>query len=403
MTEPNKRQELLPGHPFANIFRAMNEEELQALIRSMENGYDPRWPITLYEGQILDGRNRQQAALLAGAEPVFETFTGDHEAALLFVVAANLYRRHLSDTEKVFIGVQALLPMWEMVKAEKQKAAGVEGMKGGRPTLGTEKTLEADRPQGLSEGPSRKKRQPQARDEAAKALGVSGRSLARGKRIAVQAPDLVPAVVAGEISMDAAEQVVVKRSADAAKEAKIAAAASAVEALIVRYAMDGWNGWGKTAVEEAAGLLTLLSNAEVDAVIPIIHRLGIPTTEALIMTRNLVTAAPELRALWLALSASDDDRDRTLVDTELLGLKPAIEERQVILIELRVRLEELESRVRKAARLYPEDALAGEYRALADRYHHLADETRTLAEKTKEANLERAKRRLAGAVAITGA
>ena len=60
----------VPFHELANIFPMMSPDEYAALLADMRaNGYDETAPIVLYEGQILDGRNRWKAARELGREP----------------------------------------------------------------------------------------------------------------------------------------------------------------------------------------------------------------------------------------------------------------------------------------------------------------------------------------------
>ncbi|MDX9763263.1 MAG: hypothetical protein RBT82_14545, partial [Desulfomonilia bacterium] len=58
-------------------------------------------PIVLYEGKILDGRNRYLACKIAGVEPRFITYGGD--CPWEFVWAENAERRHLTDGQKYLI------------------------------------------------------------------------------------------------------------------------------------------------------------------------------------------------------------------------------------------------------------------------------------------------------------
>ena len=64
------------------------------------NGYRQDRPIMLYEGSILDGRHRYEAALKSGAEPIFVEFQGSVVDAIAYVTSENVTRRHLSDLEK---------------------------------------------------------------------------------------------------------------------------------------------------------------------------------------------------------------------------------------------------------------------------------------------------------------
>ena len=64
------------------------------------NGFRQDRAIATYEGKILDGRHRYEAALKAGAEPIFAEFQGTKEEAIAYVTSENVARRHLSDLEK---------------------------------------------------------------------------------------------------------------------------------------------------------------------------------------------------------------------------------------------------------------------------------------------------------------
>jgi hypothetical protein len=88
-------------HPTASNFPMMDPSSLEfkGLVASIrENGL---WePITMHEGMVLDGRNRLRACEEAGIEPRFEDFDDTETTALAFVLAKNLYRRHLTEGQK---------------------------------------------------------------------------------------------------------------------------------------------------------------------------------------------------------------------------------------------------------------------------------------------------------------
>lgn len=69
-------------------------------------GYRQDRPIVVFEGAILDGRHRYEAAVKANVDPVFIEFEGSREEAIDYVTSENVARRHLNNTEKEFFYVQ---------------------------------------------------------------------------------------------------------------------------------------------------------------------------------------------------------------------------------------------------------------------------------------------------------
>ena len=70
------------------------------------NGFRLDRAITTYEGKILDGRHRYEAALQAGVDPVFVEFQGTKEEAIAYVTSENVARRHLNNQEKEYFYAQ---------------------------------------------------------------------------------------------------------------------------------------------------------------------------------------------------------------------------------------------------------------------------------------------------------
>ena len=88
-------------HALSLFMRHFTETESAALRESIKAGYDPTFPILLYEGQVLDGWNRYVVCCAleeAGHDitPVFVDFSGSKDEAVTLVSNANLNRRHLS-------------------------------------------------------------------------------------------------------------------------------------------------------------------------------------------------------------------------------------------------------------------------------------------------------------------
>jgi|ERR1700722_466730 len=152
-------------HPVADIFPMLNDDELKALAEDIKaKGLTE--PITLYEGKVLDGRNRYRACELAEVVPHFIEYEGDD--VLGFVVSKNLRRRHLSESQRAQIAAEI-----------------------------------ANMPQGFrSDQPSANLQKVTSVPKAAELMNVSTRSVATAKTI--KDPDLKAAVKTGKTSVSAA-------------------------------------------------------------------------------------------------------------------------------------------------------------------------------------------------------
>jgi N6-adenosine-specific RNA methylase IME4 len=91
-------------HPFAEIFPLLDADSLSRLADDIKaNGLNN--PITLFEGAILDGRNRYRACLQAGVEPRFVEF--ENSDPVSFVISSNALRRDLTKSQRAAIAVTA--------------------------------------------------------------------------------------------------------------------------------------------------------------------------------------------------------------------------------------------------------------------------------------------------------
>lgn len=104
-------------HPLADMFPMLGDAELSELAEDIRaNGqHEPIW---LYEGKILDGRNRYCACAAAGVAPTFRTYEGDQPVA--FVISLNLHRRHLTYDQRVGLALK-VKPMLEEEARERQR------------------------------------------------------------------------------------------------------------------------------------------------------------------------------------------------------------------------------------------------------------------------------------------
>jgi len=95
-------------HELCTIFPPIDIEGFDSLLDDIkENGLLE--PIVIYEGKILDGRNRYQICLILGIEP--ETVEYDGNDPLAFVLSKNLHRRHLNESQRAMVASKlATLP-----------------------------------------------------------------------------------------------------------------------------------------------------------------------------------------------------------------------------------------------------------------------------------------------------
>src|ERR1700730_12432930 len=95
-----------PYHELANIFPMLAGDDYTAFREDIRVN-KLRVPIMLFEGSILDGRNRDYACLDLGIAPKFETFTGSYLEAVAYVESLNIRRRHLKGNQRAMVAALA--------------------------------------------------------------------------------------------------------------------------------------------------------------------------------------------------------------------------------------------------------------------------------------------------------
>lgn len=94
----------LTFHEYANLFPMLDDGSLDELVEDIRtNGLMN--PITLYEGQVLDGRNRYTACLRAGVPVRGDELPSDVDP-LKFVASQNLHRRHLDTSQRSMVAAR---------------------------------------------------------------------------------------------------------------------------------------------------------------------------------------------------------------------------------------------------------------------------------------------------------
>lgn len=170
----------MPFHPLADLFPLMKGNEFDELVYSIKQ-HGLREPITLYEGTILDGRNRYRACEVAGVEPRFVQFTGNdfHE----FVTDKNLHRRHLNPSQLGLIG--AKMATLKIGNPNMKKSSPITDKSAIAPSAG----------------------------EVAKILGISSDTIVNAKRVLLDGTtEEIAAVERGEASVTTIADAIRKRN-----------------------------------------------------------------------------------------------------------------------------------------------------------------------------------------------
>jgi hypothetical protein len=118
-------EQTLTIHPAADILPLMREADFQQLKADRElRGLQE--PICLYQGQILDGRNRYRACTELGIEPVTREYEG--HAPEDFVLSVNLYRRHLNESQRAMSAARQATQRWGGARSKAQNYALSRGV-----------------------------------------------------------------------------------------------------------------------------------------------------------------------------------------------------------------------------------------------------------------------------------
>lgn len=92
-------------HEYCLMFPPADEITIEEMSYDIQkNGLSD--PVVLYEGKILDGRNRYLACKKAGLKPRTVEYDGDDP--LSFVISKNLHRRHLTNAQKAMMASRIL-------------------------------------------------------------------------------------------------------------------------------------------------------------------------------------------------------------------------------------------------------------------------------------------------------
>ncbi len=181
-----------PVHPAADVFPLITGPEWDAFVEDVRER-DVEEPVWLFDGRLLDGRNRARACLVLGLDIPTQQFVGTEAEAIRFVIRQNITKhRHLTSEQRAF----AAASLATLANGQKLTA------------FADEKAV--------------------TQQEAADILGVPKMAVVNAKVITEQTPEAVADVVEGRTSLSAAaaqaREVKKQRTAHAKPELPIPSA-----------------------------------------------------------------------------------------------------------------------------------------------------------------------------------
>ena len=168
----------LTVHPAADLFPMLEEEALTMLENDIKlNGQ--LMPIRLWNGAIVDGRNRYAACIRGGVKPKTKDIDfADDADCVRYIISTNIHRRHLTTSQRAMI------------------ASELATLGEGRPANETAQICAVN----LS--------QPEAADQ----MQVSRRLVQTAREVQQQAPDLAAKVKSGELKVSKAASMARERA-----------------------------------------------------------------------------------------------------------------------------------------------------------------------------------------------
>lgn len=234
-------------HPMAALFPEMPPEDFAALVEDIKR-HGVKVPILVHRGQVLDGRHRYKACQELGVRcPTVEWNGKDPWFELQ---SLNLVRRHLA-REQVYAICrlasqrfpEVAMPMDAARQAARDRKAQGKGQPRGKKALLRSQD-----------------RQRESADAIGALVGVSGTTVKRVDRLMREAPELVPKVAAGELSVKKALREVSSRKRAEQANPHSEAAAFLVDPAVQRLEHVVRGEWAKWPREHRAHFIYALQD-----------------------------------------------------------------------------------------------------------------------------------------------
>ncbi len=189
---------LLPIHKDAACFPGMSPEDYQELFEDIRQ-HGLQVPIVVFEQQIIDGRHRAQICEDLGIDNQSIEWQPSDQCPTPrdFILSTNLFRRHLTPSQKAMIAAKLLLGLREEALQRQREAFD----RATNPQ--NHNSFNDNNPQRIA-GDSR--------ELAAKAVGVNHEYVQKAEKIAEKSPEIANDVLHGKISITAAHRKILEQS-----------------------------------------------------------------------------------------------------------------------------------------------------------------------------------------------
>jgi ParB-like chromosome segregation protein Spo0J len=197
-TAPEERIGKYRVHPVAAMFPMLEGAAYEELKKSIADHGQQEPIIVTMDDVLIDGRNRVKALHELGRSAVFQLFNQVSRLPVEeFILVKNLFRRHLTDDQRMMITTQVMLQQEaEAARARQRDNKGGRGKK-------APKNLTANSTQGL--------REPTVTEKIAATAKTTDHQARQAVAVAKHAPELVEPVKSGEVSLKAAAKVAQSR------------------------------------------------------------------------------------------------------------------------------------------------------------------------------------------------
>jgi hypothetical protein len=181
-----------------NIFPEASQEDFDRLVEDIKrNGYDPGFPVVLFQMEILDGWNRYRACEKLGIQCPKVSFTGSESEAIAYMMRTNK-RRNLNKGQWATIAVEAEEIIAALRKASEEEANRKRSEASKAQRAGQDKKLSAPRSDSSNKTATK----------AAELFNTNRTYINQAAKVKAEAPEAFEKVKAGKMRLqDAVKEV----------------------------------------------------------------------------------------------------------------------------------------------------------------------------------------------------